>query len=99
MDDVYTRICDLTTNEAMFSADLYYHKTCYLEYYKSYSDSITNKFNDTAKTSNIETNDILTAKIMIKSYIPEIKCVIDHGNGISLSEIRELVQDNENNNP
>ena len=80
----------------MFSADLYYHKTCYLEYYKSYSDSITNKFNDTAKTSNIETNDILTAKLIIKSYIPEIKRVINHGNGISLSEIRELIQDNEN---
>ena len=80
----------------MFSADLYYHKTCYLEYYKSYSDSITNKFNDTAETSNIETYDILTAKLIIKSYIPEIKRVINHGNGISLSEIRELIQDNEN---
>ena len=95
MDDVYTRICDLTTNEAMFSADLYYHKTCYLEYYKSCSDSITNKFNDTAKTSNIETNDIMTAKLIIKSYIREIKRVINYRNGISLSEIRELIQDNE----
>ena len=68
MDDVHTRICDLITNEAMFSADLYYHKTCY---YKSYSGSITNKFNDAAKTSNFETNDILTAKLIIQSYIPE----------------------------
>ena len=38
----------------------------------------------------------LTAKLIIKSYIPEIKRVINHGNGISLSEIRELIQDNEN---
>ena len=88
MDDVYTRICDLTMNEAMFSADLYY-KICYLEYYKSYSDSITNKFCDTAKTSNIETNDILTAKLIVKSYIREIKCIINYRNGIFLSEIRE----------
>ena len=84
MDDVYTRICDLTMNEAMFSADLY-SKICYLEYYKSYSDSITNKFCDTAKTSNIETNDILTAKLIIKSDIREIKRVINHTSGISLS--------------
>ena len=34
---------------------------------------------------------ILTAKLIIKSYIQEIK----HVNGISLSEIRELIQDNE----
>ena len=95
MDDVYTRICDLTTNEAMFSADLHYHKICYLEYYKSYSESITNKFCDTAETSNIEINDILTAKLIIKSYIWEIKRVINYRNGISLTEIRELIQDNE----
>ena len=38
----------------------------------------------------------MTAKLIIKSYIPEIKRVINHGNGISLSEIRELIQDNEN---
>ena len=69
MDDVYTRICDLTTNKAMFSADLHYHKTCYLEYYKSYRDSITNKFNNTAKTSNIETNDILTAKLIVNKIL------------------------------
>ena len=47
------------------------------------------------KTSNIETNDILTAKLIIKSYIREIKRVINCRNGISLSEIRELIQDNE----
>ena len=72
-------------NKAMFSADLYYHKTCYLKYYKLYSHSITNKFNDTAKTSNIETNDIVTAKLIIKSDIREIKRVINHTSGISLS--------------
>ena len=96
MDDVYTRICDLTMNEAMFIADLYYHKTCYLECYKSYNDSITNKFNDIAKTSNIETNDIVTAKLIIKSCIREMKHVINHRNGIFLSKISELIQDNEN---
>ena len=96
MDDVYTGIFDLTTNEAMLSADLYYHKTCYVEFYKLHSDSITNKFNDTAKTNNIETNDIFTAKLIIKSYIPEIKRVTNHGNGISLSEIRKPIQYNEN---
>ena len=95
MDDVYTRTCDLTTNEAMFSADLYYHKTCYLEYYKSYSDSITTN-SMTLQKQVILKPMTLTAKLIIKSYIPEIKRVINHGDGISLSEIRELIQDNEN---
>ena len=95
MDDVYTRTCDLTTNEAMFSADLYYHETCYLEYYKSYSDSITTN-SMTLQKQVILKPMTLTAKLIIKSYIPEIKRVINHGDGISLSEIRELIQDNEN---
>ena len=38
-DDDYTRICDLTANDHIFSADIYYHNLCFQRYIQNFESS------------------------------------------------------------
>ena len=63
MDDTFTRICDLTSNESMFSADLYYHNFCYNQYIRKYKKRYTEK-------QDISESYKITFKSIVTKHIP-----------------------------
>ena len=86
-DHVYTRIADLDTNERVFSADIYYHVNCFTKYIQRFK---------TANTSSVPMNKEQTGKRFIfQNYIKFIDKIISRGNGITLSEIRDMINTNE----
>ena len=84
LDDVYTRICDLETNERMFGADLYYHNSCFPSYIGK-ANRIKNSKTRTVDSCNF------TKREIFKNYVYFIREVIDVGKGISISDIRDMI--------
>ena len=86
-DNVYTRIADLNTDERMLSADIYYHSNCLTKYIQ--------KFNS-AKSSSLPKNEKQTGKrLVFQHYVEFIEEVISRGNGITLTEIRDMINTKE----
>ena len=89
MDDVYTRISDLNSAERIFGADIYYHNFCYNQYIR--------KYNMTKKTPDESSSrQYLSKRRFFDKYVDFIRTVIEQGKGISLSEIRDIINREEN---
>ena len=88
-DDVYARIADLDTNERIFAADLYYHNGCFPSYIEKANCVIAKQ----KKSLDSGTSDPLyiTKRGIFKSYVHTIKEIIDQGKGITLSDIRDMI--------
>ena len=89
-DYVYTRIADLNTDERMFSADIYYHVNCFAKYIQRFK---------IANAPSVPKSKEQTGKRFIfQNYIKFIDEVITRGNAITLSEIRDMINTNEDIN-
>ena len=86
LDDVYTRISDLKSNAQMFGADLVYHHTCLSAYIQKYKRAISVKESGPIR---------FTKKKIFECYINFIRDVIESGSGISLNDIRDMINDKE----
>ena len=83
-DEIYTRIADLDTPVKMFAADLYCHKNCYANYIGRW-----NRATSIPPTSARAT--LKTKRDIFKNYFPFVKSIIDQGRGFSLSDIMEMI--------
>jgi hypothetical protein len=85
LDEVYTRICDLDSDSRIFGADLYYHSSCFSSYILKYK-----------RATNPSQGELVintTKRDVFKRHIDFVNNIIDQGSGISLSEIRDMVND------
>ena len=82
-DNVYTKISDLDTSQKVFGADVFYHDNC-LKQYELAKTPKTNQGTDRSTKCHI-----------FQKYISFIRATIEWGNGISLSEIRDLINSND----
>ena len=89
-DHVYTRIPDLNTDERMFSADIYCHVNCFTKYIQ--------RFKIANATSVPKSKEQTGKRFIFQNYIKFIDQVITRGNGITLSEIRDMININEDIN-
>ena len=87
-DEVYTLIADLYTLSKMFATDFYCHKNCYSNYFGKWHRA-TSTLNIPTRTSNTKTG-------IFKNYFPFIKPIIDQGRGFSLSDIKDMINQNDN---
>ena len=86
-DHVYTRLADLDTNERIFSADIYYHVICFTKCIQRFKAT---------NTSSVPMNKSQTCeRFIFQNYIRFIDEIISRGNGITLSEIRDMINTNE----
>ena len=83
-DEIYTRIADFDTPSKMFAADLYCHKNCIGEWNKATSIPYTS-----ARTAS------KTKKNRFENYFTFLKAIIDQGRGFSLSDIRDMINQND----
>ena len=90
LDDVYTRIFDLHNDSSIFGADLYYHHSCLAAYIQKYKRSINSNQRENVMT--------ITKRDVFNRHIKFIKDIIDQGSGISLSDIRDMINDLEDIN-
>ena len=89
MDDVYTRICDLENDENIYGADLLYHHSClssYIQKHKRALQAQEKGFHYLKKTK----------RHIFENYKEFIKEIIDSGSGISLSDIRDMLNERKN---
>ena len=82
-----TRISDLDSDERMFSADIYYHQNCFAQYLQNYQLLKAPRESKTKQGS--------TKWTVFLKYYGFIKDVLARGNGVSLSEIRDLIKSEE----
>ena len=87
---MYIRTCDLQDTSKDFGADLYYHRTCLPSYINKYHQAKTKK-----ETSNIIKP---TKRDTFILYIDFLQTIFDAGTAISLSEIRDMINDGSNIN-
>ena len=88
MDDVYTRICDLENDENMYGADSLYHHSCLSSYIQKHKRALQaqEKGSHYLKT---------TKRHIFENYKEFIKEIINSGSGISLSDIRDMLNEKE----
>ena len=85
-EHVYTRFADLDTNQRMFTSDIYYHVNCFTKYMQRFK---------TANTPSVPMNKEQTGKRSIfQNYIKFIDEIISRGNGITLSEVHDMINTN-----
>ena len=84
-DDVYARTCDLQDSSKVFGADLFYHRVCLPAYVNKY-DRATNENNDKTQVKS-------TKRDTFNLYVEFLKSIFDSGTAISLSEIRDMIND------
>ena len=89
-DEMYIRTCDLQDASKVFGADLYYRRTCLPSYINKYYRAKTKK----------ETYNIVkpTKRHTFILYIDFLQTIFDAGTAISLSEIRDIINDESNIN-
>ena len=86
LDDVYTRISDLESNAQMFGAGLYYHHVCLSACIQKQKRVISVKESGPIR---------VTKKKTVERYINFIRNVIESGSGISLNDIRGMINGKE----
>ena len=87
---MYIRTCDLQDPSKTFGADLFCHRTCLPSYINKYHQAETKK-----ETSNIINP---TKRDTFILYIDFLQTIFDAGAAISLSEIRDMINDESNIN-
>ena len=86
LDDVYNCISDLESNAQMFGADVVYHRACLSAYIQKYKRAISVKESGPIR---------VTKKKIFERYINFIRDPIESGSGISLNDIRDMINDKE----
>ena len=89
-DEVYIRTCNLQDASKVFGADLYYHRTCLPSYINKYHRANTKK-----ETSNIIKPTKRDTFILCIDFL---QTIFDAGSAISLSKIRDKINDESNIN-
>ena len=84
-DEVYIRTCNLQDASKVFGADLHHHRTCLPSYINKYYRAKTKK-----ESSNIIKP---TKRGTFILYIDFLQTVFDAGTAISLSEIKDMIND------
>ena len=84
-DVVFTRISDLSDESSIIAADFYCHKSCI----SGYKVKFKNNMDDKLVSKQPKKRDIFS------KYITFIKTIFENGNGISLSELRDMLNQNE----
>ena len=87
-DEIYTRIADLEEDSRVFGADLYYHKRCMEAYLSKFGWQI----NPESGPCNQNRQRSLKREEFLKEK-SSLEGLLKNGYGISLSEIRELIND------
>ena len=82
---MFTRISDLSDESSIIAADLYCHKTCI----SGYKVKFKNNMDDKLVSKQPKKRDIFS------KYITFIKTIFENGNGISLPELRDMLNQNE----
>ena len=93
MDEVYIRVSDLDSVSKIFAADLYCHSSCYSNYIRKWNTEISASENNNNSLPS-ETLVELKKNVFGK-YIGIIGSSIQKGRGLSLSDIRDMIN-NEN---
>ena len=84
-DEVITRISDLSDESSIIAADLYCHKSCI----NGYKVKFKNNMDDKLVSKQPKKCDIFS------KYITFIKTIFENGNDISLSKLRDMLNQNE----
>ena len=87
-DEVYTQIADLDTPSKMFAGDLFCHENCYANY-TGESNKATSTPNTSGRTKSKTKRDIF------KNYFQSIKSTIYQGRDFSLSDIMDMINQND----
>ena len=88
---MYSRISDLDSDERIFSADIYYHQKCFAQFLQNYHLLKAPPESKTKQGS--------TKRTVFSKYHEFIKDVLARGNGVSLSEILDLIKFEEETYP
>ena len=80
-DEVFTRISDLSDESSIIAADLYCHKSCISGYKVKFNINMDEKL----VSKQPKKRDVFS------KYITFIKAIFENGNGISLSELRDML--------
>ena len=83
---MYTRISDIINAERLLAADLYCHKSCISGYKLKYKQSKNDEKTTVSKTPK---------RILFQRHISFFKEILNKGNGICLSEIRDIINGKE----
>ena len=79
MDEVFTRVADL---QDVFAADIRYHSVCLELYLRRYERSL----NDSSPLPRVSKK-----RATFQTEIERMKFILDQGNGLTLSEIRDII--------
>ena len=79
MDKVFTRVADL---QDVFAADIRYHSVCLELYLRRYERSL----NDSSPLPRVSKK-----RATFQTEIERMKFILDQGNGLTLSEIRDII--------
>ena len=78
--EFYDRMCDLKACADIFIADLYYHKTCFSNQIRKLKNS----------KIEVEANNFrITEQKIFEKYLQLIRNILENGQAISLSDIRQ----------
>ena len=80
-DEVFTRISDLSDESSIIAADLYCHKSCISGYKVKFNINMDEKL----VSKQPKKRDVFS------KYITFIKAIFENGKGISLSELRDML--------
>lgn len=85
-DEVYCRVSDITSTNALYAADLYCHNQCFLKYYEKYER--TNLPCVSVQTSQ---SSIQEKRKLFLLAIDRIDSVFDKGGSYTVSEIKDYM--------
>ena len=83
-DEVYTRVSDLEDDSRIFGADIYYHKKCLERYLLSFS----------RLKSESKGKKVSVKRAAFEKKAEWLSELFSQGRGITLSEIRDMINDN-----
>ena len=84
-DEVFTKISDPSDESSIIVADIYCHKSCI----SGYKVKFENNMDDKLVSKEPKKRDIFS------KYIAFIKTIFENRNGISLSELRDMLNPNQ----
>ena len=88
MADVYTRICDLDNPNSIFAADLFYHSNCFPDYIFKYNTAKKESQNPIKGEETVRGK-----RLVFKNYVDLITNILNKYRGISISDIRDMIND------
>ena len=93
-DEVYTRIAELVTREQILVANLQIHPACFPEYVHKW-EAANQKDITHSEDYNVS---LVSKRDIFKCHSEIIRTVLDQGKGLSLTEIRDMINNEEESN-